>query len=354
MNLSYAIQKALFPATLRAVRHLTGGRFDYRQMRRNVARVERLMARREHGGKQSPVSLAHCPASWLEVGETRPDQVILYLHGGGFIFETPALHSALLARLCDKTGSCGFMPHYRLAPEHPYPAATEDCLDAYRYLLAAGFSPRAIVIVGDSAGGNLTLVTLLRIRAASLPLPAGAIALSPATDLTGRSDSMQRNAGHDPVFSPGVYAAMIPYYLPDPLQRGEPWASPLYGDLAGLPPIHLLVGSSELLLDDSVRFACKCPSATLEVWHNMPHVFPAFDFLPEAQLAQMRMARHVLALYAGEAIDLAVDHKDWLTSFTGATAPGAPVASLRRYLYPLLAFASVAAAAGWYLYHFGA
>jgi hypothetical protein len=139
---------------------------------------------------------------------------------------------------------------------------------------------------------------MLRARDEGLPLPAGAVVLSPATDGTLSGDSLRRNAGHDAMFAPSLFHAMAPLVLPDPKLRTHPHASPLHGNLQGLPPILMLVGSTELLLDDSVRFASKCPSTTLEVWHNMPHVFPLFDFLPEAAEATQRIGRFVRECFA--------------------------------------------------------
>jgi hypothetical protein len=183
------------------------------------------------------------------------------------------------------------MLSYRLSPEHRYPAALDDCIAAYRWLLEQGFDASRILIAGDSAGGNLTLALLLRTRDEALPRPAGAVALSPVADFTFSGDSVRRNDGVDDMFSADMMDALVPVYLADRELRTHPHVSPVFGDYTDLPPLLLVVGSTELLLDDSVRVAHRCPSAQLLVWNGMPHVFPGFDFLPEAREATLRIGR---------------------------------------------------------------
>jgi monoterpene epsilon-lactone hydrolase len=253
-----------------------------------------------------PVTAGTVPASWVTVKGGRRNGVVLYLHGGAFIAETPTFHGALLGRLC-REGRCrGLMPSYRLAPEHRYPAALDDCMAAYRWLLAEGHEAKDIVVAGDSAGGNLTLALLLRLRDEALPLPAGAVALSPVTDLTFSGESIQRNDGVDDMFSADSMDGLVPVYLSDHELRTDPRVSPVFGDFAGLPPLLVIVGSTELLLDDSVRVAQRWPESTLLVWDGMPHVFVGFDFLPEAREAAQRIGRFVrdrLEAEAGPAAD---------------------------------------------------
>ena len=291
MTLKQTLVRESFLPALRVFRKLVVDRPDVGALRRWAARLETVFAHDEPGVTTRDIGLPHCTASWLQVEGAPGPQVILYLHGGAFIIETPRLHGAFLARLCRQVGGRALMPHYRLAPEHIYPAAAEDCLDAYRWLLAQGHAPHDIVIAGDSAGGGLCLGLLTRLREEGLALPACALALSPLTDGGFNGDSITRNDGLDPMFTARSFHAMAPLYMPDAAMRTLPRASPLHADLDGLPPILVLVGSSELLLDDSVRFAQKCSSATLEIWHAMPHVFPLFDFLPEAKRAVDRAGR---------------------------------------------------------------
>lgn len=306
---AFLTRHALGP-TLRLVRERLAANPTAPEVRKWAARADRAYPRQPHGARCSDVTIGEgdgdstvspispVNATWIDAKGARKDRVILYLHGGAFIAETPGVHAALVARIGASARVRALMPSYRLAPEFPYPAALDDCLTAYRHLLGSGFTADDIVLVGDSAGGNLVLGLMLRARDEGLPLPAGAVVLSPATDGTLSGDSLQRNDGHDAMFAPSLFHALTPLVLRDLSQRTHPHVSPLHGDLQGLPPILMLVGSTELLLDDSVRFASKCPSATLEVWHDMPHVFPLFDFLPEAAEATERIGRFVRECFA--------------------------------------------------------
>lgn len=281
-----------FGPTLRLVRGLMEGANPL-TLRRWTAHLDAALAEPVPGVQTCGVQLANCSAQWLDVPGARKGSVVLYLHGGAFVTETPHLHGSFLARLCAATKCNGFMPSYRLAPEHPSPAAPDDCLDAYRWLLDQGYEGPDIVLAGDSAGGNLCLGLLPRLRDAGLALPACAVALSPLTDATFSGASVMRNDGLDPMFTARSLRRLAPLYLPDEAVRATPLASPLAADLAGLPPALLLAGSSELLLDDSVRFALKHPDAQLQVWHDMPHTFALFHFLPQAAQALRGMAEFV-------------------------------------------------------------
>jgi epsilon-lactone hydrolase len=269
------------------------------RLRELAARLDDLSAR-PLAAQTEAVVAGTAPALWIDVKGARDDAVVLYLHGGAFVAETPALHGALLARICRVAHARGLMVSYRLAPEHRYPAALDDCVAAYRWLLEQGHDARRIVVAGDSAGGNLTLALLLRARDEGLPLPGGAVALSPVADLTFSGDSIRRNDGVDDMFSADIMETLVPVYLERAELRTDPHVSPVFGDYEGLPPLLLIVGSTELLLDDSVRVAQRCPGAQLLVWHGMPHVFPALDFLPEAHEATKRIGRFVRACVAGE------------------------------------------------------
>jgi acetyl esterase/lipase len=272
------------------------------RIRRDMARFDSMMARSGVYTLSSPVALEHCSAQWLDAGPCGEGRVILYLHGGAFVAESPRAHCAMLSRICRRAGARGFYVNYRLAPEHPFPAATDDCLDAYRHLLVHGVDPARIVIAGDSAGGNLALVTALRVREAALPAPAALVMISPVLDASFSGDSIRRNDGLDPLFRSSIIERLAPYYVRED-QRRHPWVSPLEADLSGLPPSLVIVGSSEILLDDSVRFASRAGTATLQVWHDMPHVFPAMHGLAEAEAAVAVMggfvAQHTAPVVAG-------------------------------------------------------
>ncbi|HET7528161.1 MAG TPA: alpha/beta hydrolase fold domain-containing protein [Burkholderiaceae bacterium] len=274
---------------------------------RNAAKSVDALGRRPDA-RTERVTAGSAPATWVDVKGAHKDRVVLYLHGGAFVAETPLLHSALLARICTEAHARGLMLSYRLSPEHRYPAALDDCVAAYRWLLEQSIAPDNIVVAGDSAGGNLTLALLLRLRDEALQLPAGAVALSPVADLTFSGDSIHRNDGVDDMFSAEMMEPLVPVYLSQRSLRTHPHVSPVFGDYTGLPPLLLVVGSTELLLDDSVRVFHRAPNAQLLVWHGMPHVFPALDFLPQARAATSRIGHFMRDCFAGQAQPQLTDH----------------------------------------------
>jgi len=218
---------------------------------------------------------------WAEAGGARP---LLYLHGGGFVGCSPQTHRPLTGAFA-RAGFRVFTPDYRLAPQHPFPAAVEDALAAWRGFAALVGRPAALA--GDSAGGNLALVVALATKA-EMNRPAAVVAFSPATDLTGASESWRENRLSDDMFTDAL-SHLAPIYLAGADAR-DVRASPLFGDLSGLPPILLQVGDGELLRDDSVRFAKAAHAAgsraELTVWRRAPHVFQfAHAFVPEARRA---------------------------------------------------------------------
>jgi monoterpene epsilon-lactone hydrolase len=221
------------------------------------------------------------------------ERVVLYLHGGGFLIHLPKTYKRFARRIAEACGATVYLPDYRLAPEHRYPAATDDCLAVYRALLADHCDPRRLCIMGDSAGGNLTLVTLLRARDEKLPLPACAIVLSPGADLTFSGASYVGNAEADPLIPMNALHQIVRQYV-DTDCKAHPHASPMLGDFTGLPPLKILVGSTEVLLDSSVTTAESIRASggkvVLRIWDRMPHVFPLFAFLPEGRMALRHMA----------------------------------------------------------------
>lgn len=232
----------------------------------------------------------------ISVATSRDDRVVYYLHGGGFVLALPNAQSAMISRWCVRLESTAYMPDYRLAPEHPCPAAPDDCLQGYRWLLESGVAPSNIVIAGDSAGGCLSLVTLQRIRAQGLPMPACAVLLSPVVDLTMSGPTFITNARRDPMFTMQGLLLMRNAYATEQAVT-EPVASPLFGDFTGLPPLHIVAGSTEMLLSDSERAADKARSCgvevELQVWPAMPHVFPAVPWLPESGSATRAIVEFV-------------------------------------------------------------
>jgi acetyl esterase/lipase len=216
------------------------------------------------------------------------ERVLLYLHGGGFVMCSPWTHGPTAVAIARAAGVRALLPDYRLAPEHPFPAALDDCLAVYRWLLAEGVAPEKIVIGGDSAGGNLALATLLSLRDAGLPMPAGAICLSPATDMTASGESFRTHAGDEVLLTVPFCRAVGPMYCGQ-TPPTAPLVSPLFGDLRGLPPLLVHVGTRELLLDDSVRLAERARAAgvdvTLKIWEGLWHAFQLFAVFPEARQA---------------------------------------------------------------------
>ncbi|MFD2420969.1 alpha/beta hydrolase [Amycolatopsis pigmentata] len=247
----------------------------------------------------APAVLGGRPALAVEPEEVGTEGRILYFHGGAWVVGSPDTAQALTAGLVHRTGVRAVSLDYRLAPEHPFPAAIEDCLAAYRDLLDQGVPAERIVLAGDSAGGGLTVTTMLAARDAGLPLPAGAVAFSPALDATRSGESMKTKAGIDPMFTSESLGQLLAHYVAgeDPW---HPFLSPaVSADLGGLPPLLLQVGSNEVLLDDSTRLATRAAAAgvdvVLDVTADVPHVFQsAAGFLDEADAALDRAGRFIL------------------------------------------------------------
>ena len=244
-----------------------------------------------------PVSAGGVPAEWVALPDSPTSPVILYFHGGGYCIGTAATHRDLVARLCRAAGARALSVDYRLAPEYPFPAAVEDAVASCRWLRNQGITSKSIVIAGDSAGGGLTLATLLALRDAGDALPAAAVCMSPVTDLAKEGESMRTKASVDPMVQPASSAAYARRYIGGRDYKA-PLASPLYANLEGLPPLLLLVGTWEVLLDDSTRFTEKARAAgvevELEIWEEMVHIWPYFAaILPEARQAIDRMGTFI-------------------------------------------------------------
>ncbi|QYC41973.1 Monoterpene epsilon-lactone hydrolase [Nonomuraea coxensis DSM 45129] len=252
------------------------------------------------GVDSSATTLGGRPA--LELRRTAGEDVLLYLHGGGFVVGSPRVTAHVTAALLRHLDGRAVSPDYRLAPEHPFPAAPDDCLAAYRELLDSGVDPRRLVVAGDSAGAALAVVTLTRARDAGLPMPAAAVLFSPAVDLTLSGASMRSKDGVDPFFAPADLAWLFERYLAG-ADGAAPEASPVFADLTGLPPLLIQAGSSELLLDDAVRLAGRAGAdevaVTLEVVPRQPHVFQLDDRSAEAAAALERAGRFLATRLGG-------------------------------------------------------
>jgi len=249
--------------------------------RRSIRAATRWIPRPPAGTEVRAVDAGGVPGECVATAASRLDRHVLFLHGGGYVTGSPAARAHVLAI------------DYRLAPEHPFPAALDDALAAYRWLVAGRADPQRTAVVGDSAGGGLALALLLRLRDDGLVLPAAAVALSPWTDLALSGASLSLNAKSDPMLNVADARLFAGCYLADTDPR-NPYASPLHGNPAGLPSTLIHVGSDEILHDDAVRMAenlraAGCP-VQIEVWPRMPHGWHLFaPVLPEARTAIARI-----------------------------------------------------------------
>jgi epsilon-lactone hydrolase len=220
---------------------------------------------------------------------------MLYLHGGGYVTGSVASHRTLVSQLAKEAGCRALAVEYRLAPENPYPAAVEDAVKAYGWMIANGYEARDIVLAGDSAGGGLAVAAMLKLREAGSPMPAAALLLSPWTDLEVKGDSVRTVERKDPMLSARALRRDARVYLGKADAR-DPLASPIYADLEGLPPMLIQAGTREILLDDSTRLAERARECgvevELDVREGMFHVWQFFTpLVPESNAAIERLAR---------------------------------------------------------------
>lgn len=287
------------------------------KMRENFAAMMALFTVPET--KVERGEIAGRPALCLESsGEQRPG-TILYFHGGSFSLGSPQTALGLTASLVVRTGVRAVSVDYRLAPEYPFPAAIEDCLAAYRELLASGTPAESIVFAGDSAGGGLSVTTTLAAKAAGLPVPGAVVAFSPGLDHTRSGSTIQTKNGIDPFFTPEGMAHTGTFYLGGQDPHQELLAPAVLANMDGFPPLLLQVGTNELLLDDSVRLAERAREADvdviLDVTANVPHVFQSFiGQLDEADAALDRAALFIRQHLAGAARRASASgtNKSWL------------------------------------------
>ena len=247
--------------------------------------------------KREVVSAGGIKAEWVSAPDADAGRAVLYLHGGGYVIGSINTHRSLAARLSRASKARVLVIEYRLAPEHPHPAAVDDSVAAYRFMLTQGLKPARIAVAGDSAGGGLTVATLVAIRDAKLPLPGAGACLSPWVDLEGIGESMTTKAGADPIVQKAGLLQMAAAYL-DGKDPRTPLAAPLYADLSGLPPLLIQVGTAETLLDDASRLAERARKAgvtvSYEPWESMIHVWHLFaPMLDEGQQAIDRIGEFV-------------------------------------------------------------
>jgi len=259
------------------------------------AAMESVAADPPAGTTVEPVDAGGVPAEWVIAAPPAGDRILLYLHGGGYQIGSPRTLRHVVAPLSAAAAAGVLSVGYRLAPEHPFPAAVDDALAAYRWLLGGGTDPATVALAGDSSGGGLALATLVALRDGGEPMPAAAFAISPWTDLALTGESLRTRAAAELILQPDGMPETAALYLAGADPR-HPLASPLYADLRGLPPLLIQVGDAEVVLDDSTRFAARAREAgvdvTLEVWDEMPHVWHVFaGLLPEADQAIARAGR---------------------------------------------------------------
>lgn len=270
------------------------------------APVERMRAAMEKVSERvasdvtcEAVSAGGVPSEWIVPPGAADDRVILYLHGGGYVMGSINTHRAMIARIARAAQSRALALDYRLAPENPFPAAVDDATAAYGWLLAQGYEPGKIVISGDSAGGGLTLATLLALRDSGASLPAAAVPISPWADLEGTGASILTRAASDPMVDQESLLRMAKMYSGERDPK-HPLLSPIHADYRGLPPMLIHVGDAEVLLDDSTRVTERARAAGVEVeleaWDDMFHVWHVFaKILPEGQRAIDRIGSYVIA-----------------------------------------------------------
>jgi acetyl esterase/lipase len=263
------------------------------------------LAKKVRGVRSEPADLPGIPAEWLIPDNSANDQALLYLHGGGYVIGSIKSHRGLASQIAAAARCRALLIDYRLAPENKFPAAVEDAVASYRWLLSQGYEPGKIAIAGDSAGGGLTAATLVSLRDAGDPLPAAALMLSPWVDLEVSGESCKTVGWRDPLVSERILKRYTRSYLGGKDPR-DPLASPIYADLKGLPPLCIHVGTCEVLLDDAKRLAERAEQAgvpvTLDICEEMFHVWQFFSpMVPESKEAVEKLGRFVRDIMPAEA-----------------------------------------------------
>ncbi|MFZ2628708.1 MAG: alpha/beta hydrolase [Rugosibacter sp.] len=288
--------KLMAAVTRRVMKGKVGVSGSVAQDRATLEKMSAMSARRKPGEK---AIVGGVPGEWQMPSVLTGNRVILYLHGGGYVIGSIATHRDMVGRIADASGARALLLDYRLAPEHPFPAAVDDAVAAYRGLLDTGAKPENIVFAGDSAGGGLTVAALVALKQQGLPLPAAGICISPWVDLTFSGESMKTKEEADPLLGKGPLKWMGDLYLAGQAPE-SPLASPLFADLTGLPPLLIQVGSEEVLLDDALRLNAAAKAAginvSLEVWDGMMHVWHLMAaMIPEGKQAIQGIGKYIAA-----------------------------------------------------------
>jgi len=249
-------------------------------------RLLKMAVKRFHfveGTSRETILANGVPCEWIIPQETPTKGVMIYIHGGGFVIGMTPNHLQMAGNLAGKMGIRTLMVDYRLAPKYPFPAALEDCVSVYKWVLAQGVSAKNIVIAGDSAGGNLTITSVMKLRELNIPLPVACACLSPVVDLTPNAN--HREGYSDPLLPPKAARFYSASYVGNSDAK-NPLVSPLYGDLSGLPPLLIHIGEDEVLRDSAVKFSRLAKEAgvncTCQIYPKMWHVWQLFSELPQA------------------------------------------------------------------------
>ncbi len=279
--------------TSRYIQGIDASTVDVVELRQRLNNLSRFL-KRAFRVSVNETTVNGLKAEWLKPKKAVEGKVLLYLHGGAYVVCGCRTHRKLVSHIARAGGINALVPEYRLAPEHPFPAAIDDAVGVYRSLLADGISPDDIFIAGDSAGGGLTVATLLALRQAGDPMPAAVVLLSPFLDMTASGESATTRAAADPWFHAADIPIVAQHYCPDEPDLQNPLISPVFADVADLPPMYIQVGDDEILLSDSTRLAAKMKDAgrevALEIWPEMWHVFHLFvGQMPESRRAIKRI-----------------------------------------------------------------
>ncbi len=267
------------------------------ELRERTAKSSGLLGKIPKNVSIEPLDIDGLYSEWLTPRNSPSNKAILYFHGGGYVIGNAQAHRAIVAKFTKGSGIKALVFNYALAPEKPFPNGLNDAIKAYQYLLSNGFNHQDIIFMGDSAGGGLVLATLLALKKDAIELPAGAVTLSPWTDLTHKSESLKTNIDKDPLTWHDSWTDFAVHYCgkKDP---SNPLISPIYGDLSGLPALQIYAGSDELLRDDSIRFAQKAKesgvSVDITIGDGMIHCYPACaNMFTEATEAKNRICAFI-------------------------------------------------------------
>ena len=291
--MSLSLQTRFWRSTMRLV--FKGRRFTIAENRLSSKNNARFMNHTPKGIEIEKFELDGLQAEWISPSIAQQDMIILHLHGGGYVTGGIDSHQMMCVLMAQTLKMKVLLPEYRLAPEHPFPAALEDALKAYHWLLGQGYQESNIVLTGDSAGGGLSLATLLALRAAGAPLPAAVAVMSPWTDLTLQGQTYLTNAGSEVVLQKDVLREWAACYIGKENPE-NPLISPLCASFRGLPPLLIQVGSTEILLDDARILAEKAKAdgvdVTLRIWQGMWHDWQVLGALvPESRQAFEQIGR---------------------------------------------------------------